>query len=142
MSAIVPAALADYLRQQLPQAPEPADAATERQLHVWMASHPGAATRLVQHSIDMERELAAARDELGRLRREAQDPQVAALRRQSQVWDLVLGTSSGPAQPATAARRRSFEDIGAAFLARHAGKVWLALLALCAAVVAVREGLV
>ena len=141
MSAIAPAALADYL-QQLPQDPEPSDAAAQREVQDWMANHPGAAAGLVNRAMAMERELAAARDELGRLRREAEDPQTAALRRQSQVWDMVLGTSSGPARPAAEPRRRSFEDIGAAFLARHAGKVWLALLALCAVVVAVRERLV
>lgn len=141
MSAITPAALADYL-QQLPQDPEPSDAAAERQVQDWMVQHPRAAAGLVRRAIATERELAAVRDELNRLRRHAEDPQMAALQRQSQVWDLVLGTSSGAPSPELARGRRSFEDIGAAFLARHAGKVWLALFALCAVVVAVREGLV
>lgn len=141
MSAIAPAAWADYLRQ-LPQNPERSDDATERQVLDWLARHPRTATDLVQRAMAMEGELIAARDELTRLRRDAEDPQAIALRRQSQVWDLVLGTSPGAAQPAAAPRRRSFEDIGAAFLARHAAKVWLVLFALCAVVVAVREGLV
>ena len=142
MSATAPAALADYL-QSLPLAPEPADAAAERLVQDWLTRHPGAASGLVQRAIDTEHELATAREELARLRRDAEDPQAAALRRQSQVWDMVLGTSSGTAA-ATAApgapRPRSFEDVGASFLARHATKVWLALFALCAVVVAVREG--
>ena len=96
MSATVPAAMADYL-QNLPPAPEPIDAATERLVQDWLAGHPGAAAGLVQRAIDTEQALVAARDELARLRRDAEDPQAAALRRQSQVWDLVLGTSSGAA---------------------------------------------
>lgn len=140
MSTIVPVSLADYL-QQLPQDAEPSDVAAERQVQDWMSRHPHAATQLVRRAMAMERELAVVSDELKQLRRGTEDPQMAALRRQSEVWNLVLGTSSGRTQTAAPPRRRSLEDIGAAFLARHAGKVWLALFVLCAGVVAVREGL-
>ena len=64
----------------------------------------------------LQHELATARQEIDRLR-------------QAQA-------------PAPARRGRSFEDVGVRFYSQHVGKVWLGLLLLAAAVVAVQERLI
>jgi hypothetical protein len=64
----------------------------------------------------LQQELAAARQEVDRLR-------------QAQA-------------PASARRGRSFEDVGVRFYSQHVGKVWLGLLLVAATVVAVQERLI
>lgn len=72
---------------------------------------------LLRQQLDaVQHELAAARRELDQLRR------------------------SPP--PAPARGGRSFEDVGVRFYSQHVGKVWLGLLLLAAAVVAVQERLI
>ena len=96
----------------------------------------------------LQRELATLRKEMDNVKRErslaAPDPSLQALHRQQAAWDLVLGLTPDVqlrrAREA-AARRPSFEDVGARFLTQHAGKVWLFLLLLAALAVAFRDRL-
>lgn len=105
---------------------------------------------LAGEALRLQGELASARHLIERLRRmhpppAKEGPSTEDLKRQSQAWDALLGTGAhrrGAPEARTTPKGRSFEDIGARFLADHAGKVWLFLLTLSAVVVLIKERVV
>ena len=119
-------------------------------LQGWVQAHPAAALRLVQEAQAAQDQLQAARRAREREVRAQRmgvkaAPSQDELKRQSQAWDRLLGTRNGHRAQApggggapAAARRLTFEDIGARFMAEHAGKAWLALALVAAVVVALR----
>lgn len=146
----------DDLLQRAAAAPVPCDDATRESVRRAWAQQPDLVCGLVQRTLSLEGELAAARHQIERLKRMNPAPAGRSLptqeelKRQSEAWGRLLGTSSrpratDPQQPPEATRPRrakTFEDVGARFLADHAGKVWLCLLLLTTVVVLVKEKIV
>ena len=146
--------LEEFLQRYESGGPAEADPATRERVHGWLQAHPDAALRLVSAAQSAQVELDAARRELTRQERARRmglqaAPSPEELRRQSQAWDKLLGTSGGRSAQAAArgaqpssrpapARGLSFEDIGARFVHAHVGKVWLGLAVVAAVVVASR----
>lgn len=136
------------------EGPAALDLATRERVQQWLQAHPDAALRLVSAAQSAQLELEAARRELTRQERARRmglqaAPSQEELRRQSQAWDKLLGTSGGrrarsaargaqsPSGPAPA-RGLTFEDLGARFVHAHVGKLWLGLAVVAAVVVAWR----
>ncbi|MEN9418936.1 MAG: hypothetical protein RI988_2556 [Pseudomonadota bacterium] len=130
-----------------------ADPAARERVQHWLQAHPDAAWRLVSTAQSAHAELEAARRELTRQERARRmglkaAPSQEELRRQSQAWDKLLGTTGGRSARAAArgaaasgtapARALTFEDLGARFVHAHVGKLWLGLAVVAAVVVAWR----
>lgn len=134
--------------------PTPGDAQAREQVQRWVQAHPEGALRLVSAARSAQAELDAARRELTRQERARRmglkaAPSQEELRRQSQAWDKLLGTSGGrsaragargaePSSGPAPARGLTFEDLGARFVHAHVGKLWLGLAVVAAVVVAWR----
>jgi hypothetical protein len=135
------------------------DETSRRHVLQALEGRPDVQCALVQRTLGLEHDLAEARHQIARLKRmhpapARPGPTAEDLKRQSEAWDRLLGTSAkrraptpstatadtGGAPPAR--RSKTFEDVGARFFADHAGKVWLGLGLLTAVVVAVREKLI
>jgi hypothetical protein len=154
MSTLTPEATQDLL-QRLSSNPAALDETSRQQVLRALEGRPDVQCALVQRTLGLEHDLAEARHQIARLKRmhpaPAQPgPTAEDLKRQSEAWDRLLGTSGRRRARATdaaagappAPRAKTFEDVGARFLADHAGKIWLGLGLLTAVVVAVREKLI
>jgi hypothetical protein len=154
MSTLTPESTQDLL-QRLSSSPAAMDETSRRHVLQALEGQPDVQCALVQRTLGLEHDLAEARQQIARLKRmhpapARPGPTAEDLKRQSDAWGRLLGTSAKRRAPATAeaggappARRsKTFEDVGARFFADHAGKVWLGLGVLTAVVVAVREKLI
>jgi hypothetical protein len=146
--------LDEFLHRFEGESPAASYPATRERVAQWLQAHPDAALRLVSAAQSAQVELDAARRELTRQERARRmglkaAPSQEELRRQSQAWDKLLGTSGGRgaraaargAQPSSGpapARGLTFEDIGARFVHANVGKLWLGLAVVAAVVVAWR----
>ena len=134
----------------------PGDAAAGEKVQRWVQAHPEAAVRLVsaaQAAQAAQAELESLKHEWVRQERARRMglpavPSEEELRRQSQAWDRLLGTSGRRRDRGTAggtaaasapgARGLTFEDLGARFVHAHVGKLWLGLAVVAAIVIALR----
>lgn len=146
----------DFLQQLEVSTPMPGDEAARSHVQQWLSEHPDGAHALAQRAMGLQAELRATRQELQRVERarlmgQPVMPSQEQLRLQSQAWGRLLGTSSASAQArrqaqvqegAGAPRTRTFEDIGARFMADHVGKMWAFLAVLTLVVVLVKERIV
>ncbi|MFZ4650851.1 MAG: hypothetical protein ACOYLV_09080 [Rubrivivax sp.] len=146
----------DFLQQLEGVAPAATDEASQALVNQWLSEHPQGAHALVQRAMGLQAELRATRQELQRVERarlmgQPVMPSQEQLRLQSQAWGRLLGTSSASAQArrqaraqegAGAPRTRTFEDVGARFMADHVGKMWALLAVLTVVVVLVKERIV
>lgn len=143
----------DFLHRFEGAEPAPGEVAAGEQVQRWVQAHPEAAVRLVTAAQAAQAELESLKHEWVRQERARRMgvpamPSQEELRRQSQAWDKLLGTSgrrreraaSGEESgvPAQGPRALTFEDLGARFVHAHVGKLWLGLAVVAAVVVAVR----
>jgi hypothetical protein len=125
------------------------DASRELIRQTW-AERPDAVCAVLQRTLGLESELAAARQEIAALKRDrlyaSLAPAPAATVREPELHGRVSASPGHAIASAGSAFRpsggRTFEDVGARFFANHVGKAWIVVLLLATVIVLVQEKLV
>lgn len=147
MNPATPTALSDLL-QRADATHTTCDDASRELIHETWAERPDAVCAVVQRTVGLESELAAARQEIALLKRDqlvaSRAPAPAATAHEPELHSRV-GAAPRHAAVSSAFRPsggRTFEDVGARFFANHVGKAWIVVLLLTTIIVLVQEKLV